>query len=127
MHENRETSGVPRSSGDRGRSEKVQSRTSDMHALEGSDRAVVPMNQPSKGGQPSTEVGEERVRTKENIAQCKHEPDTERGTSVPGIARCARSSQGKEARTVHRSSPPSDVTVHDFLEAIAAPRRSPGT
>src|ERR1035438_10321340 len=34
MHENRETSGVPRSSGGRGRSEKVQSRTSDMHALE---------------------------------------------------------------------------------------------
>ena len=69
MHENRETSGVPRCSGDRGRSEKVQSRTSDMHALEGSDRAVLPMNQPNKGGQPSAEVGEERVRTKENIAQ----------------------------------------------------------
>ena len=26
----------------------------------------------------------------------QHEPDTERGTSVPGIERCAASSQGKE-------------------------------
>ena len=41
MHENRETSRVSRSHWDRGRSEKVQSRTSDMHALEGSDRAVL--------------------------------------------------------------------------------------
>src|SRR5580704_14301751 len=74
MHENRETSGVPRCSGDRGRSEKVQSRTSDMHALEGSDRAVLPMNQPNKEGQPSAEVGEGRVRTKENIAQSNTSP-----------------------------------------------------
>ncbi len=81
MHENRETSGVPRSSGDRGRSEKVQSRTSDMHALEGSDRAVLPMNQPNKEGQPSAEVGEERVRTKENIAQSNTSP-TQSGERV---------------------------------------------
>ena len=67
MHENRETSGVPRSSGDRGRCEKVQSRTSDMHALDGSDRAVLPMNQPNKEGQPSAEVGEGRAQTEENI------------------------------------------------------------
>ena len=81
MHENRETSGVPRSSGDRGRSEKVQSRTSDMHALEGSDRAVLPMNQPNKEGQPSAEVEEERVRTKENIAQSNTSP-TQSGERV---------------------------------------------
>ena len=81
MHENRETSGVPRSSGDRGRSEKVQSRTSDMHALEGSDRAVLPMSQPNKEGQPSAEVGEGRVRTKENIAQSNTSP-TQSGERV---------------------------------------------
>src|SRR5579864_8599524 len=74
MHENRETSGVPRSTGDRGRSEKVQSRTSDMHALEGSDRAVLPMNQPNKEGQPSAEAGEGRARTKGNIAQSNTSP-----------------------------------------------------
>ena len=81
MHENRETSGVPRSKQDRGRSEKVQSRTSDMHALEGSDRAVLPMNQPNKEGQPSAEVGEGRVRTKENIAQSNTSP-TQSGERV---------------------------------------------
>ena len=41
MHENRETSGAPRSSQSRGRSEKAQNRTSDMHAPEKSDRAIV--------------------------------------------------------------------------------------
>jgi hypothetical protein len=41
MHENRETSGAPRLSQIRGRSEKAQSRTSDMHALEESDRIIV--------------------------------------------------------------------------------------
>src|SRR5216683_32124 len=37
-----------------------------------------------------------------------HEPDTERGTSVPRIARCASSSKGKETGTVHRFAPPSE-------------------
>ena len=105
MHENRETSGAPRSLQDRGRSEKAQSRTSDMYALEESDRTIVPMNQPNKEDSSSAEVGEGRVRTKENIASVQHKPDTERGTSVPGIARCARSSKGKEAGTIHRFVP----------------------
>ena len=85
-----------------------QSRTADMHALEESDCAVVPMNQPNKEGQPSAEAGEGRAQTKENIAQSNMQPDTERGTSVPGIERCATSSKGKEAGTVHRFAPPSD-------------------
>jgi group II intron reverse transcriptase/maturase len=52
-----------------------------MHALEGSDRAVLPMNQPNKEGQPSAEVEEERVRTKENIAQSNTSP-TQSGERV---------------------------------------------
>src|SRR5262249_49007564 len=36
----------------------------------------------------------------------QHQPDTERGTSVPGIVWCARSSKEKEARTVHGFAPP---------------------
>ena len=96
MHENRETSGVPRSSGDRGRSEKVQSRTSDMHALEGSDRAVLPMNQPNKEGQPSAEVGEERVRTKENIAQSNTSP-TQSGERVSqGLCGVREAAKGRK-------------------------------
>ena len=61
MHENRETSGVPRSSGDRGRSEKAQSHHADMHAPEESDRTVVPMNRPNKEDTSSAEVEEGRV------------------------------------------------------------------
>jgi group II intron reverse transcriptase/maturase len=52
-----------------------------MHALEGSDRAVLPMNQPNKEGQPSAEVEEERARTKENIAQSNTSP-TQSGERV---------------------------------------------
>jgi RNA-directed DNA polymerase len=81
MHENRETSGVPRSSRDRGRSEKMQNRTSDMHASEESDCAIVPMNQPNKEGQPSAEVGEGRAWAKENIAQSNTSP-TQSGKRV---------------------------------------------
>jgi RNA-directed DNA polymerase len=81
MHENRETSGAPRSFQDRGRSEKAQSRTSDMYALEESDRTVVPVNQPNKEDSSSAEVGEGRVRAKENIAQSNTSP-TQSGERV---------------------------------------------
>jgi len=81
MHENRETSGAPRSFQDRGRSGKAPSRTSDMHALEESDRTIVPMNQPNKEDSSSAEVGEGRVRTKENIAQSNTSP-TQSGERV---------------------------------------------
>src|SRR5215472_13794294 len=68
MHENREISSTPWSD-DQGRSAKATSRTADMHVLEKSDCAVIPVNQPNKGGQPSAEVGEGRAQTKENIVQ----------------------------------------------------------
>jgi RNA-directed DNA polymerase len=81
MHENRETSRAPRSRQGRGRSEQAQSRTSDMHAVEESDRATVPMNQPNKEGQPSAEVGEGRARAKENIVR-SHTSPTQSGERV---------------------------------------------
>src|SRR5215470_13653585 len=81
MHENRETSGAPQSFQDRGRSEKAQSRTSDMYALEESDRTVVPVNQPNKEDLSSAEVGEGGVRAKENIAQSNTSP-TQSGERV---------------------------------------------
>jgi hypothetical protein len=68
MHENREISSTPWSEG-QGRSAKATSRTADMHVLEKSDCAVVPVNQPNKGGQTSAEVGEGRAQMKENIVQ----------------------------------------------------------
>ncbi|MGA8437841.1 MAG: hypothetical protein WB714_06400 [Candidatus Sulfotelmatobacter sp.] len=54
-------------SDDQGWSAKAISRTADMHVPEKSDCAVVPVNQPNKGGQLSAEVGEGRAQTKENI------------------------------------------------------------
>src|SRR6202044_1718293 len=81
MHENRETSGAPRSLRDRGRSGKAQSRTSDTHALEESDRTIVPMNQSNKEDLSSAEAGEGRVRAKENIAQSNTSP-TQSGERV---------------------------------------------
>ena len=89
MHENREISAVSRNIGDR--SGKAICRTPDMNAVEGSDRAVVPMKLPNKeglrlgggGGGKSADQGE-RCAT-------LHEPDTERGSPCPrGYAACAR-------------------------------------
>ena len=68
MHENREISSAP-SVIDEGRSVKAPSRTTDTHALEKSDCAVVPVNRPNKGGQLPAEAGEERAQLEENIVQ----------------------------------------------------------
>ena len=93
MHENRETSRVPRISQSRGRSEKMQNRTSDVYALEESDCAIVPMNQPNKEGQPSAEIGEGRAWAKENIVQSNTSP-TQSGERVSqglsGVRQTAR-------------------------------------
>ena len=81
MHENRETSGAPRSDQDRDRSAKAQSHNADMHAPEESDCAVVPMNQPNKEERSPAEVGEGRARAKENIVQSNTSP-TQSGERV---------------------------------------------
>src|SRR5215468_9908766 len=81
MHENRETSGAPRSNQDRDRPEKAQSRNAGMHALEESDRAIVPMNQPNNEDCSSAEVGEGRAWAKENIVQSNTSP-TQSGKRV---------------------------------------------
>ncbi len=93
MHENREISRAPRFSQNRGRSEKAQSRTSDTYALEESDRAIEPMNQPNKEEHPSAEVGEGRAWAKENIAESNTSP-TQSGERVShglsGVRRAAK-------------------------------------
>src|SRR5258708_12975081 len=74
MHENREISRVSQSNQERGRSEKVLNRTTDAHAVEKSDCADVPMNQPNTGEQSLAEVGAASAQTKENIAQANTSP-----------------------------------------------------
>ena len=92
MHENREISSAPWSE-DQGRSAKAMNRTADMHALEKSDCAVVPVNQPNKEGRPSAEVGEGRAQTKENIVQSHMRP-TQSGKrmsqGLDGVRKAAR-------------------------------------
>src|ERR1035441_4965099 len=99
MHENREISSTPWSE-DQGRSAKATSRTADMYVPEKSDCAVLPVNQPNKGGRPSAEAGEGRAQTRENIVQSHMHPTQSgpdglpqergiqlRGTGEPGRAR----------------------------------------
>jgi len=92
MHENREISSAP-SVIDEGRSVKAHSRTTDMHALEKSDCAVLPVNRPNKGGQLPAEAGEGRAQMKENIDQPRMLP-TQRGKGVSqgldGVRKAAR-------------------------------------
>src|SRR5512142_2263025 len=92
MHENREISSAPWS-GDQGRSAKALNRTADMHVLEKSDCAVVPVNQSNKEAQASAEAGKGRAQTKENIVQ-SHMSSTqsEKGMSqgLHGVRQAAR-------------------------------------
>jgi len=90
MHENREISAVSRRIGDR--SGKALCRTPDMHAVEGSDRAVVPMKLPNQeASRASAEVVEGRARTKENVAELYASPTQSGEVRVPGVPWRARS------------------------------------
>src|ERR1022692_392393 len=111
MHENREISSTPWSD-EQGRSAKATSRTADMYVPEKSDCAVVPVNQPNKGGQLSAEAGDGRARKGTDEGEHRsiaHAPDTEREAHVPGVGRCAEGSKGKKAGAVHRFAPPSSA------------------
>ena len=73
MHENRDISTRLRLY-DEGRSAKAINRNVDMHVLEKSDSAVVPVNQPNKEAKASAEAGEGRAQMKKNIAQLHMHP-----------------------------------------------------
>ena len=88
MHENREISSTP-SRVSEGRSAKAINRTADMHVLEKSDCAVVPVNRPNKGRQLSAEAGEGRAQLEENIVQARMLLTLSRNQHVPVIGRCA--------------------------------------
>ena len=91
MHENRETSVAP--AGPAGRAAKAQSHKAAMYATEESDRGVVPLNQPNKGAPAPAEVGEGRLRPKENTGQ-SHTLPAQNGQRVSqglnGVRQAAR-------------------------------------
>jgi RNA-directed DNA polymerase len=72
---------------------KASGRTADMHVLEKSDCAVVPVNQPNKAVQTAAEVGEGRAQMKENIDQSRMLP-TQSGNrmsqGLDGVRKAAR-------------------------------------
>src|ERR1700740_1906752 len=92
MHENREISSAP-SSLDEGRSAKASGRTADMHVLEKSDCAVVPVNQPNKAAIAAAEAGGGRAQMKEKIDQSRMLP-TQGGNrmsqGLDGVRKAAR-------------------------------------
>ena len=103
MHENRETSELTARGSGAARPEKAESRTTGANGTEGSDCAVVPVNQPNKGEPPgrglSAEVGEERARTEENISQTHTNP-TQGGKKhvsqgLAGVRQAARARKGE--------------------------------
>ena len=95
MHENRESSWTSWLTV-QDRSAKAINRTADMHVVEKSDCAVVPVNRPNKGGHPSAEAGEERAQTKENIVP-PHMRPTQSGKrmsqGLDGVRKAAKESR----------------------------------
>jgi hypothetical protein len=62
-----------------------------MHAVEGSDRAVVPMKLPNKEGLRLGGGGGGKSADQAERCGTLHEPDTERGSPCPRVPRRARS------------------------------------
>src|SRR2546422_5897492 len=81
MHENREISCTSWLT-EQDRSAKAINRTADVNVQEKSDCAVLPLNQPNKGGRPSAEAGEGRAQTVENIV-LSHMCPTQSGNACP--------------------------------------------
>ena len=92
MHENREISITPLPV-EEGRPAKAINHNADMHVVEKSHCAVVPVNQPNKGANALAEVGEGRAQMKENTAQSNmHPTQSGKGMSqgLDGVRRAAR-------------------------------------
>src|SRR6266513_2188175 len=96
MHENREISRTSCSK-EQDRSAKAINQTADMHVLEKSDCAVVPVNQSNREVQASAEAGEGRAQTKENIVQSHMRP-TQSGQRMSQGLHGVRKQQGKGSR-----------------------------
>jgi RNA-directed DNA polymerase len=94
MHGNRETSRASVLQAATDRREKAESRTARAHALEESDRGVVPMSRSNNEAHAEAESGEGRPRIKENVSPT-YTPPTQSGERVSlglaGVRQAARS------------------------------------
>src|SRR5215471_20435284 len=107
MHENREISCASWSN-DQDRSIKAINHNADVNVQEKSDCAVVAEPAEQRGATFRGGRGGKGADRGEH-GSITHASDTERNTHVPGVGRCATSSIGKEAGTVHRFAPPCDL------------------
>src|SRR5215472_15378525 len=109
MHENREISCASWSN-DQDRSIKAINHNADVNVQEKSDCAVVAEPAEQRGATFRGGRGGKGADRGEH-GSITHASDTERNTYVPGVGRCATSSIGKEAGTVHRPAPSRDMEV----------------
>src|SRR5437764_5639813 len=95
MHENREISRTSCSK-EQDRSAKAINQTADMHVLEKSDCAVVPVNQSNREAQASAEAGEGRAqrRTSFNRTCVRHRA----GSACPRDCTVCGKQRGKGSR-----------------------------
>ena len=99
MRENRETPETPSSLNGEGRSEKAESRTSDMHVSGGSNDLIVPTKRANNAGLPAAEPVEGRGSAKGNALQAAAYRTQSRTT------RMYRSARGTAGSRVTRGGP----------------------
>jgi len=111
MHGNRETSGVSEPVTAADRREKAESHTARMHALEESDRGVVPQNRSNNEAPAEAESEEGRPRIKENVGPtCT--PPTQSGERVSqGLA-------GVRQAAKERKQEKFTALLHHLTEAL---------
>jgi len=93
LHGNRETLETPSLQCSRGRSEKAQGQTSDMHVSRESDDSIVPEKRANNAEPSATESAEGRGSTKGNAAQTLLAPDAvpgKRGMGLWGVREAAK-------------------------------------
>ena len=126
MHENREISSAPLAVGE-GRSVKATGRTADVHVLEKSDCAVVPVNQPNKEAVASAEVGEGRAQMKENIDQPPMLP-TQSGNcmsqGLDGVRKAARERKQERFTSLLHHSTSLCCAIASTLSSVRLRRES---
>jgi len=126
LHGNRETLETPLLECSRGRSEKAQSQTSDMHVSRESDDSIVPEKRANKAGsKAAAESVEGRGSTKGNATRTLLAPDSEpgkRGMGLWGVREAAKRDKKMQfTALLHHISPEMLRDSYFELKRSAAP------
>ncbi|MBI5251620.1 MAG: group II intron reverse transcriptase/maturase [Desulfomonile tiedjei] len=122
LHGNREVPSVPTADGAMGRSEKVNSRTSDMYADGKSDGPIVPEKLPNNdGANSSAEAVEGRGPTKGNTSQTAVARTQSRSPTSPGLGGVREAA--KKDRNVRFTALLHHITVETLRDSFHALQR----